>query len=37
MTLDILDVLLVAHFCFAAPVPWWLWALGIVNTILNMR
>lgn len=33
MTLDLLDLLLISHFCFSAPVPWWLWVFGILASI----
>lgn len=33
MTLDLLDLLLVAQFCFNRDVPEWLWVLGVVANI----
>lgn len=33
MTLDLLDMLLVAHFGFHAEFPTWLWVLGVLSTI----
>lgn len=37
MTLDLLDLLLIAHFCFGKPVPWWLWILGVFAGIGTMH
>lgn len=33
MTLDILDLLIVSHFCFNAQVPLWLWIVGVLMSI----
>lgn len=33
MTIDLLELLFVSHFCFAAPVPWWLWGIGLLSSI----
>lgn len=33
--LTILDVCMVAHFGFAAHIPWWLWAWGILNEVVT--
>lgn len=33
MTLDLLDLLLIAHFCFDKQVPWWLWILGVLASL----
>jgi hypothetical protein len=33
MTLDLLDLLLVAQFCFGRDVPWWMWVLGALSTL----
>lgn len=35
MTLDLLDLLLIAKFCFDKPVPWWLWGLGAMATLAS--
>ncbi len=35
MTLDLLDILLVIHFCFEKQVPWWLWILGALASMGN--
>lgn len=38
MTLDLLDLLLVSHFCFNAQVPVWMWVMGIFACIVsNLR
>jgi hypothetical protein len=31
--IDLLDLLLIANFCFDKPVPWWLWCLGVLATL----
>lgn len=36
MTLDLLDLLILAHFCFNKPVPTWLWVLGVFSTFGTM-
>ena len=32
MTIDLLDLLLIARFCFDKPVPAWLWIWGVIAT-----
>lgn len=35
MTLDLLDLLFVSHFCFNATVPVWLWIAGALMSITS--
>lgn len=35
MTLDLLDILFVTHFCFGKPVSWWMWIWGVFASIFS--
>jgi hypothetical protein len=38
MTLDLLDILLVIHFCFDIAVPWPMWVFGVIASVgANLR
>lgn len=35
MSLTLLDLSLIAQFGFNAHLPWWIWALGILDAITS--
>lgn len=33
MSLDLLDLLLIAEFGFKADFPWWMWVIGVLSSL----